>query len=68
MSIAGITYAPAQLLMELESGDLAASAEESKHQYEQTQSAYQTMTGATVLDDRTKAQSEVQLATDARSG
>jgi HlyD family secretion protein len=51
-----------QLLMELESADLAASAEESRHQYEQTQSAYQTMTGATVLDDRTKAQSDVQSA------
>src|SRR5580704_12866641 len=36
-----------QLLAELESGDLAASANESNHQYEQTQAAYQTLTGAT---------------------
>ena len=51
-----------QLLAELESGDLAASANESKHQYEQTQAAYQTLTGATVLEDKTKAQSDVQTA------
>src|SRR5579871_78565 len=37
-----------QLLVELESADLAASANESKNQYEQTQAAYQTLTGATV--------------------
>src|SRR5215813_11701194 len=30
-----------QLLAELESGDLAASANESSHQYDQTQAAYQ---------------------------
>jgi HlyD family secretion protein len=51
-----------QLLAELESGDLAASANESNHQYEQTQAAYQTLTGATVLEDKTKAQSDVQTA------
>ena len=51
-----------QLLAELESGDLAASANESSHQYEQTQAAYQTLTGATVLEDKTKAQSDVQTA------
>ena len=37
-----------QLLAELESSDLAAAVEESKHQYEQTQAAYQGLTGATV--------------------
>jgi multidrug efflux pump subunit AcrA (membrane-fusion protein) len=51
-----------QLLAELESGDLAASAEESKHQYEQAQSAYQTLTGATVGEDRSKAESDVRSA------
>ena len=51
-----------QLLAELESSDLAASAEESKHQYEQAQSAYQTLTGATVGEDRSKAESDVRSA------
>jgi HlyD family secretion protein len=51
-----------QLLAELESGDLAGAAEESKHQYEQTQAAYQTLTGATVREDQTKAQADVQMA------
>jgi HlyD family secretion protein len=51
-----------QVLVELESGDLAAAANESKSQYEQTQAAYQTLTGATVLDDKTKAQTDVQTA------
>jgi len=51
-----------QLLAELEAGDLAASANESNHQYEQTQAAYQTLTGATVLEDKTKAQSDLQTA------
>src|SRR5581483_10859574 len=51
-----------QILVELESADLAASATESKSQYEQTQAAYQTLTGATVHEDKTKAQSDVQAA------
>src|ERR1700722_19929016 len=51
-----------QLLAELESSDLAASAEESKHQYEQAQAAYQTLTGATVGEDRSKAESDVRSA------
>ena len=51
-----------QLLAELESGDLAAAANESNSQYEQTQAAYQTLTGATALDDKTKAQTDVQTA------
>ncbi len=51
-----------QLLAELESSDLAASAQESKYQYEQAQSAYQTLTGATVGEDRSKAESDVRSA------
>ncbi len=49
-----------QLLVELEAADLAAAANESKSQYEQTQAAYQTLTGATVFEDKTKAQADVQ--------
>src|SRR3984957_7458368 len=49
-----------QLLAELESRDLAAAAEESKSQLDQAQSAYQTVTGATVPEDRTKAEADVQ--------
>ncbi len=48
-----------QLLAELESRDLASAAQESKSQFEQTQSALQTVTGATVPDDRTKAEADV---------
>src|SRR6185437_5100543 len=51
-----------QLLAELESRDLAAAAEESKGQLEQAQAAYQTTTGATVPEDRTKAEADVQAA------
>jgi HlyD family secretion protein len=51
-----------QVLAELESADLAAAVEESKHAYEQTQAAYQGLTGATVQEDLTKAQSDVQAA------
>lgn len=51
-----------QVLLELESADLVAAANESKHQFEQTQAALQTLTGATVLEERTKAQTDVQTA------
>lgn len=51
-----------QLLAELESGDLAAAANESNSQYQQAQASYQTVSGATVLEDKTKAQSDVQVA------
>ena len=54
-----------QLLAELETADLAAAAEESKHQYEQTQAASQTLTGATVAEDRAKAESDVKSAQQA---
>jgi HlyD family secretion protein len=49
-----------QLLAELESRDLAASAQESRNQLDQAQSAYQTITAATVPEDRTKAEADVQ--------
>ena len=52
-----------QLLAELESADLAASASESRNQYDQSQASYQTLRGATVPEDRTKAQADVQAAT-----
>jgi HlyD family secretion protein len=52
-----------QLLAELESRDLAASATEGKEQYEQAQAAYQTTTGATIPEDKTKAQADLQAAT-----
>jgi HlyD family secretion protein len=51
-----------QLLAELETADLAAAAEETKHQYEQTQAASQTLTGATVAEDRAKAESDAKSA------
>ena len=54
-----------QLLAELETADLAAAAEETKHQYEQTQAASQTLTGATVAEDRAKSESDVKSAQQA---
>ncbi len=51
-----------QLIAELESADLASSVNESQHQYEQTQAAYQALTGATVQDDKAKAETDVQTA------
>jgi HlyD family secretion protein len=54
-----------QLLAELESRDLAASAEESKSQLDQAQSAYQTTSAATVPEDRTKSLADVQAAQQA---
>ncbi|MDP9170721.1 MAG: efflux RND transporter periplasmic adaptor subunit [Acidobacteriota bacterium] len=54
-----------QLVAELESRDLAATVSESKGQLDQAQAAYQTTTGATVVDDRTKAQTDVTSAQQA---
>jgi HlyD family secretion protein len=51
-----------QVLAELESSDLAAAANESKALYEQSQASYQMLTGATVFEDKTKAQADVQSA------
>jgi HlyD family secretion protein len=49
-----------QLLADLESRDLAAAAQESRSQLDQAQSAYQTTTNATVPEDLTKAEADVQ--------
>jgi HlyD family secretion protein len=51
-----------QLLAELESADLAAAVSESKSQYDQQQASLQNLTGATVPEDKTKAQADVQSA------
>ena len=51
-----------QVLAELEAGDLAAAANESNSQYQQAQAAYQTVSGATVVEDKGKAQADVQVA------
>jgi HlyD family secretion protein len=51
-----------QLLAELESADLAAAVNESKSQYDQQQASLQNLTGATVPEDKTKAQADVQSA------
>ena len=54
-----------QLIAELESSDLAAAVQEAKYQYEQAQAAYQTVTGATVVEDETKAKADIQSAQSA---
>ncbi len=51
-----------QVIAELESADLTAALEESKHQVDQAQSAYQLLAGATTRDDQSKAQSDIQTA------
>lgn len=51
-----------QLLAELESRDLVASAEESKNLLDQAQATLQTTSAATVPEDRTKALADVQAA------
>jgi len=61
----GDHVAAGQLLLELEGTDLTAAAEESKQQYETAQAAYQTLTGATVEEDKTKAESDVKSAEQA---
>lgn len=54
-----------QLLIELESADLAATANESKSLYEQALAALQMMTGSTVVDDKSKAQNDLRSAQQA---
>jgi HlyD family secretion protein len=54
-----------QVLAVLEDRDLVAAAQESNSLYHQTQAAYQTITGATMPDDLTKAQTDVQSARQA---
>lgn len=53
-----------QLLVVLESADLAAAANESQYQYQQAQANYDLVSGATVVDDRSKAEADVQTAQD----
>jgi multidrug resistance efflux pump len=54
-----------QLLAELEARDLAASAQESRGQYEQAQSNYRSTTAAGVPEQMTKAQTDVAAAREA---
>jgi len=54
-----------QVIADLESIDLAAAVQEARYQYEQAQSAYATVTGATVVEDETKARADVQSAQSA---
>jgi len=54
-----------QVIADLESSDLAAAVQEARYQYEQAQSAYATVTGATVVEDETKARADVQSAQSA---
>jgi HlyD family secretion protein len=51
-----------QTLLELESGDLAATERETQQQYEQAKANYEMVKGATAPEDRNKAQSDVQVA------
>jgi len=51
-----------QVLAVLESRDLAASAQESKQLYQQAEATFQTTTGATMPEDLTKAQTDVNSA------
>lgn len=51
-----------QVLLELESADLAAAANEAHSQYEQSQAAFATVQGATAPEDQSKAQTDVQVA------
>jgi len=51
-----------QVLIELESADLAATANESNSLYDQSQAALSTVTGATVVEDKSKAQADLQAA------
>ncbi len=54
-----------QVLAELESGDLAAAANETKSQYEQAQAGFETTTRGTLPEDKTKAQGDAQAAQQA---
>src|ERR1700722_102349 len=51
-----------QVLAELESGDLAAAANESNSQYQQAQASYQNISGATMAQDKNQAQADVAVA------
>ena len=51
-----------QILLELETSDLTAATRETLQQYEQAQANYEMMRGATIPEDRGKAQTDVQVA------
>lgn len=51
-----------QILLELESGDLAASVRETQQQFEQAQANYEIVKGATAPEERNKAQADVTVA------
>lgn len=51
-----------QLVAELENRDLAAAVADSRAQYDQAQANYRTTTAATMPEDLTKAQADVQSA------
>jgi len=51
-----------QLVVELESADLAAGANESRNLYNQAESSLQAMTGATTVEDKAKAEADLQSA------
>ena len=51
-----------QVLVELETADLAATANESKSLWDQAQSGLQTVTRATTVEDRNKAQTDLETA------
>ena len=54
-----------QAITQLENRDLTAAVGESRGQFDQAQAAYQTTTGATVFEDRTKAKADVDSAAQA---
>jgi multidrug efflux pump subunit AcrA (membrane-fusion protein) len=54
-----------QVIAQLENRDLTAAVGESRGQYEQTAAAFETTTGATVPEDRTKAKADVDSAAQA---
>jgi HlyD family secretion protein len=54
-----------QLLIELETADLSATANESKSLYDQAQANLSNVTSATTVDDKSKAQSDLQSAQQA---
>jgi multidrug efflux pump subunit AcrA (membrane-fusion protein) len=54
-----------QLLIELETADLSAAANESKSLYDQAQANLSSIANATTVDDKARAQSDVQSAQQA---
>ncbi len=61
----GDHVAQGQVVAELESNDLRAAAIESKGQFDQAEANYRTTAGATVPEEVTKAQADVQAAEQA---